>query len=73
MGTPYTEEEDKIIIEMNKAGFKQSDVAKVLKSREPRMIKARGYVLGLRWSKEPEIDYEAFKKVMKESRKVTTL
>ncbi len=73
MGSPYTKEEDKIIIEMHKEGFMPDKIATVLISRDRSSIKAQGYKLGLKWSKVPEIDYESFKKVMKAGGKIKCL
>jgi hypothetical protein len=62
---PYTSQEDEIIISMNKAGYKPKDIAQVLLSRQESGIQDRGYNLGLKWTPEPEIDMEAYKKLMK--------
>jgi hypothetical protein len=65
MAAPWTEEESDIIKQMHSAGATLDDIALVLKSRPKESIKDRGYAIGLKWSKKPEIDYEAFKAYMK--------
>jgi hypothetical protein len=65
MGAPYTEEEDKILIEMNKAGCDLDEVAQVLRGRTMSALKARGYILGLKWSKKTDIDMDAYKEFIK--------
>lgn len=65
MGSPYTKQEDEIIIAMNKRGYKPQDIVKVLKSRSSKNIMDRGYDLGLKWTKPPEVDEKLFKEMMK--------
>ena len=65
MGAPYTEEEDKILIEMNKAGCDLDEVAQVLRGRTMSALKTRGYILGLKWSKKTDIDMDAYKEFIK--------
>jgi len=73
MAAPYTKQEDEIILQLNKKGYSPKDIAKVLKSRKADQIKDRGYTLGVKWTKEPEIDFEAFKKLMKQTGKCKCL
>jgi len=67
MSAPYTKEEDEIILTMHKAGHGPEAMAKVLKSRSRQAIKDRGYDLKLKWTKAPEIDRAAFKRLMGKS------
>ena len=64
--TGYTKQEDQIIRQMNAKGFTAEEITKVLISRTKSQISDRGYHLGLRWSKVPEIDMAEFKRLMKE-------
>jgi len=63
---PYTKRENEIIREMHAKGFGYDEIANVLVTRNAKSIKDHGYDLGLKWSKSPEIDEEAFKRKMKE-------
>jgi len=65
MAAPWTAEESDIIKRMHEAGADLDDITKVLKSRPKESIKDRGYALGLKWTKKPDIDFEAFKAFMK--------
>ena len=62
---PYSTKEDEIIREMHKKGFRTKDISVVLKSRTPDSIKERGYTLGLNWTLKPEIDFDAFTRMLK--------
>jgi hypothetical protein len=64
--TCYTKQEDQIIQQMNAKGFTPEEITKVLVSRSRSQIADRGYYLGLKWSKKPEIDMAEFKRLMKE-------
>jgi hypothetical protein len=64
MAAAYTKEEDEIILKMHKAGHGPEAMAKVLKSRSIQAIKDRGYDLGIKWTKAPEIDMAEFKRLM---------
>lgn len=60
----YSPHEDEIIIAMHSKGFTPHDIVKVLISRSVSSVKDRGYVLGLKWTHEPEIDEKLFKELM---------
>ena len=62
--TSYTKQEDQIIKQMNAKGFTAEEITKVLISRTKTQIADRGYTLGLKWSKKPEIDMAEFKRLM---------
>jgi len=64
--TGYTKQEDTIIKQMNAKGFTAEEITKVLISRTKTQIADRGYYLGLKWSKVPEINMAEFKRLMKE-------
>jgi len=64
--TGYTKQEDTIIKQMNAKGFTAEEITKVLVSRTKTQIADRGYYLGLKWSKVPEINMAEFKRLMKE-------
>lgn len=64
MGAKWTKREDQIILAMHKKGFMPKDIGRVLKSRPTESIKDRLYVLGGKWSQEPEIDEKLFKEMM---------
>jgi DNA-binding transcriptional MerR regulator len=64
--TAYTKQEDQIITQMNEKGFTPDEITKVLVSRSRSQIADRGYFLGLKWSKKPEINMAEFKRLMKE-------
>jgi hypothetical protein len=62
---PYTDKEKEILKTMHGLGFTPADIAKVLKTRTIKQIQNYGYDLGLRWTKEPEIDIAAYKRMIK--------
>jgi hypothetical protein len=64
--TGYTKQEDTIIKQMNAKGFTAEEITKVLISRTKTQIADRGYYLGLKWSKVPEINMAEFNRLMKE-------
>lgn len=61
----WTEEEESILKRMAEKNFKPSDISKVLKSRSPAAIEKRAIALGIPLRTHPDIDYDAFKQMIK--------
>ena len=64
MSVKWSDQEIEILKKMNAANRTPEDVALVLKSRTPEGIRCKSESLGLKWGIKPEIDIEAFKKMM---------
>jgi hypothetical protein len=64
MSVKWIDQEIEILKKMNAANRTPEDVALVLKSRTPEGIRCKSERMGLKWVMEPEIDIEAFKKMM---------
>ena len=68
-GIFWTEEELKIVKEMGLAGKSMKDILSVLKSRSMDSVRKQLTLMGIDAQIKPEIDYEAFKQIMKEGKK----
>ena len=64
MSVKWSDQEIEILKKMNAASKTPDDIARVLKSRTPEGILHKARKMGLHWSIEPDIDFEAFKKMM---------
>ena len=64
MSVKWSDQEVEILKKMNAARKTPDDIARVLKSRTPEGIRHKADKMGLNWSIEPDIDFEAFKKMM---------
>jgi hypothetical protein len=64
MSVKWSDQEIEILKKMNAASKTPDDIARVLKSRTLEGIKHKSDRMGLNWSIEPDIDFEAFKKMM---------
>jgi hypothetical protein len=64
MSFKWTKQEEDILKKMIAASKTPDDIARVLKSRTLEGIKHKSDRMGLNWSIEPDIDFEAFKKMM---------
>jgi hypothetical protein len=73
MSKIYSDQEKDILRQMHAKGFIPYDMAQVLKSRTPEGIRKVLVLMGLKGSGEPEIDMEAFKRIMGEPKQKDTL
>ena len=73
-GIYWNDREKKVLKEMAESGRNAKDIAKILKSRTTNAIHIKANTMGLSLAGEkPEIDFEAFKKMMQAERSTKCL
>lgn len=65
MKAPWDEKETEILRKMVEAGKSAEDVGKVLVGRSSNAIRSKVNSIGMAFHATPEIDFEAFKQIMK--------
>jgi len=74
MKIPWTDEERDILRQMAGAGKRAREIGLVLKSRTEAAVVTQAQSLGLSLGGEkPEVDFEAFKRIMQNVRKTECL
>lgn len=65
MGVLWIEKEEKILRDMATTGKTPKQISQVLKSRTPHGIKLKAVKMDISFAVEPEIDLDAFARLMK--------